>query len=548
MSQYLIKKKSTKTPQSEAIPGTVENSAGGYSFAVNDFTQLDRFLILGSEGGSYYANEQKLTKENAGVIKRCVDKDGIKTVNRIVEISQSGRAPKNDPALFALAVASVATNKDVRKAAYDALPKVARIGTHLFHFVAYREAVGGGWGRGASAALSDWYNEKDAEKLAYQLVKYQSRDGWSHRDILRLAHPYPATPKHDALFRWVVGWDKPKADGHKRAKTRASLPELIEAVEAIRKAEASPKEAIKLIRDYNLPREVVPTQLLTRADVWDALLTNMPLTAMVRNLGNMSKVGLLTKLSKAEKTVVRVLGDAEAIQKARVHPIQMLVALRTYGQGHGNKGKGTWEVSSPVTDALDDAFYLAFDNVQPTGKNIMLALDVSGSMGMGSVAGVEGLTPRDASAALALVTARVEKSYEIMGFSSRFMPLNITPKMTLEQAIKAISGLPFEGTDCALPMIYAATKKRQVDAFVIYTDSETWVGDIHPNEALAQYRRKSGVKDAKSIVVGLVSNGFSIADPSDAGMLDVTGFDTAVPQIIEDFIRGGSSDFSGRED
>jgi len=47
-----------KTPQSAPIPGTsqVPNSAGGFAFGVDDWTRLDRFLILGAEGGSYYAS------------------------------------------------------------------------------------------------------------------------------------------------------------------------------------------------------------------------------------------------------------------------------------------------------------------------------------------------------------------------------------------------------------------------------------------------------------------------------------------------------------
>jgi 60 kDa SS-A/Ro ribonucleoprotein len=36
--------------------------------------------------------------------------------------------------------------------------------------------------------------------------------------------------------------------------------------------------------------------------------------------------------------------------------------------------------------------------------------------------------------------------------------------------------------------------------------------------------------------VGMVSNGFSIADPADQGMLDVVGFDTATPQLISELI------------
>ncbi len=72
---------------------------------------------------------------------------------------------------------------------------------------------------------------------------------------------------------------------------------------------------------------------------------------------------------------------------------------------------------------------------------------------------------------------------------------------------------------------------------MIYTDNETWAGEIHPCQALAEYRRASGI-DARLVVVGMVSNGFSIADPNDPGMLDVVGFDTATPQLISDFARG----------
>jgi 60 kDa SS-A/Ro ribonucleoprotein len=86
-------------------------------------------------------------------------------------------------------------------------------------------------------------------------------------------------------------------------------------------------------------------------------------------------------------------------------------------------------------------------------------------------------------------------------------------------------------------MLYATAKRRLVDTFVIYTDSETWAGDVHPAQALRAYRQSSGI-DARLVVIGMVSNGFSIADPADQGMLDVVGFDTATPQLISDFARG----------
>jgi 60 kDa SS-A/Ro ribonucleoprotein len=220
-----------------------------------------------------------------------------------------------------------------------------------------------------------------------------------------------------------------------------------------------------------------------------------------------------------------------------VHPIAVLAALRTYASGRGARGRGTWAPVREVVDALDAAFYTAFGNVEPTGKRLLLALDVSGSMEWGAVAGVPGLTPRVASAALALITAATEDRYEILAFATRLQPLAISPRQRLDDVVKTVSRLPFGGTDCALPMLHAEARKREVDAFVVYTDSETWFGSVHPAQALRDYRRASGI-DARLVVVGMVSNGFTIADPQDPGMLDAVGFDTATPQLVSDFARG----------
>ena len=93
------------------------------------------------------------------------------------------------------------------------------------------------------------------------------------------------------------------------------------------------------------------------------------------------------------------------------------------------------------------------------------------------------------------------------------------------------------GTDCAQPMIYAKKKKLKVDVFIVYTDCETWAGRIHPSEALKRYRASSGI-DAKLIVCAMTSNGFTLADPEDRGMLDMAGFDAAAPDVIKQFVLG----------
>jgi hypothetical protein len=259
------------------------------------------------------------------------------------------------------------------------------------------------------------------------------------------------------------------------------------------------------------------------------------MTAMIRNLGKMTSLGLIQPFSDAAKLVVNKLGDEKALKRARIHPLTVLIAQKVYAQGKGDKGSLTWQPVPKIIDALDAAFYATFSNVEPCGKPVLLALDVSGSMGGGAVAG-SCLTPREASAAMALVTAATEEEYHIMGFSSRFTPLNISPRMRLDDVVKRISNLPFEGTNCALPMIWASENEVNVSAFITYTDSETWAGNIHPTQALRQYRSEF-VGDAKAVVVGMTSNGFTLADPNDRGMLDVVGFDASAPAVIADFIR-----------
>jgi 60 kDa SS-A/Ro ribonucleoprotein len=522
---------STKaTPQSQPIPGAgqVPNSASGWAWTVDDWARLDRFLVLGSEGGTYYIKERKLTFDNCEAVVRCIGADGRRVVERAVAVSEAGRAPKNGPAIFVLALCAKLGDDATRAAAFAALPKVCRIGTHLMHFAEFAQGFGG-WGRGMRKAVARWFNDRPADELALQLVKYQSRDGWSNRDLLRLAHPRAASPSHDRLFAWVTKGALPDGAADDPA---LSLVVAMDAAKRARRVE----DVIKLITDHRLPREAIPTEWLTSPWVWEALLADLPMTAMIRNLATMTRVGLLTPLSSAVKTVTARLADDKRLVKARVHPIAVLAALLTYKSGRGARGSGTWSPVAKIVDALDAAFYKTFAAVEPAGKRIVLALDVSGSMSCGTVAGVPGLSPRVASAAMSLVTAATEREHAFVAFTTEITPLVISPRQRLDDVVATISDLPFGGTDCAQPMIWATRHKIDVDTFVVYTDSETWAGTIHPAQALRAYREARGIA-AKLVVVGMTSNGFSIADPRDGGMMDVVGFDTATPPVISDFAR-----------
>jgi 60 kDa SS-A/Ro ribonucleoprotein len=377
--------------------------------------------------------------------------------------------------------------------------------------------------------MSAWYNDRPAREVVYQAIKYQQRDGWSHRDVLRLSHPKPPSVQHKEIYHWITeGWDGVGDIPHPDEALQQ-----IWAFERVKRATTA-EEVASLIREYRLLREAVPTQWLKSAPVWEALLTDIPMTALIRNLATLTRLGLLTPLSEITQRVTAQLTAGKWLRQARVHPITVLSALKTYAQGHGDRGKQAWQPVASVVDALDAAFYASFGNVLPTHKRWVLALDVSGSMGYGTIAGTPGLTPRIASAAMALITASVEPCTSIVAFSTELIPVTISPHQRLDDVIRMLQGIPMGGTDCALPMLWALEHQVATDVFAIYTDSETWYGQIHPVQALQHYRAQMGIP-AKLVVVGMLANAFSIADPDDPGMLDCVGFDVATPQVISDF-------------
>lgn len=543
----------TGIPQSDkARSDQVLNNAKGYVFGVNEMTRLDRFLMLGTDGGTYYVEEKPYTKDNADFIIQLAQSNmGLQMVKRIKEISTSGRASRQNSILFALAVATKFGDLYTRQAAWNALTSIARTGSHLFQFITYREQLGG-WNRSMRWAVGQaWYNLKDADKLAYQMVKYRKRNDWTHKDLLRLAHPKPVDAEHNNLFAFAT--DKASAD------KLVTMPPVIHAFQNLQKA-TSVEEVLHTIGDDGLVSwEMIPDKFINEPRVWRALVNaGMPQTALMRQLSRMTRIGLLDPfdrnfMSKIENQLI----DPVRIKKGRIHPVQILIAQKTYAAGHGERS--TWVPAPSIVDALDKAFYVSYGAVEPTNKRIMLALDVSGSMNSwipGRRNKALPISCREAAAAIALATKNIEPNSVIYGFSdgktdlgsvwgggggytgSRhdLSLLNISPEMRLNDVVEYTRKLSFGGTNLSLPMQYAMKNDLNIDAFVIYTDNETWFGNVHPYQALKRYRERINPK-AKLVVVSMTATEFSIADPLDLGTMDVVGFDADVVSAIADFIR-----------
>jgi 60 kDa SS-A/Ro ribonucleoprotein len=519
----------------------IAGRGGGYGFQVTDLERLKRFLILGHEGGTYYATQRTLTHESVDTIDRMLEADrgGRTVVDTIVDISRGGRAPKNDGAVFALAYVAAQRHKYPEAALYamTKVTDVCRIGTHLFDFLNHCKNLRRGWGQSFKKGVGSFY-ARDPLALAKQVTKYGQRNGWSHRDVLRKCHFNTDDADLNQVLQYVTQ-NKKWFDAHMAGTAPVTeAAEYLSAVQEVQIDGISNSRICDLIREFRLPREVLPTASLNDIAVWDALLENMPLTAMIRNLGKMSAIGLIKPLSDATGKVVSALSDTESLKRQRVHPVTLLLAQKVYNRGCGVRGSLRWTADQQVVKALDDAFYAAFDNVEPTGKKLLLGVDVSGSM-TSPCLGTEIISCREAAVVMAMLAARTEQQTFIHGFSTTFVDLNILATDSLDSAMRKTAGLPFAATRVALPIEFATQQNLEVDAFCVYTDNETNRGP-HPSAALETYRQRTG-RPAKFATFGFANSNFTVADPNDSGMMDFVGFDANAPTLLADFLTSGDA-------
>lgn len=532
-----VRTRNTATPQTKkAAFGQKKNAAGGFTFVLDDFARAKRFVILGASDG-YYTTGTEFAESNTKAIRRVIDQGRSRDlVDYVVEVSLAGRAAKQQPGLFTLALASSFGTTEEKQYALSKLSAVARTATTLFEFVSYALQFRG-WGRALKSAVANWYTYREVGNLAYQMVKYQSRAGWTHGDLIRVTHP-KGSREFDNLAKWSRG----------REVDEVELPSIVQGFEQAKRSKSASDVLSVLDRFPGMTWEMVPNNLRS-AEVWAELVRQgMPLGALLRQLPTLTRLGVLKPLSDEHKMVVKALSSQESIRKARLHPIQILLAVKVYASGGKfSRGSQSWSPDSQILGALDKAFYLAFDNVEATGKKFLLGVDVSPSMGStinGSV-----LTSAEAVGALSLVWEKTEEQVHAVAFASAdgrhgygspgVVPMNIGSAQRLDDVLRVMREFRYVwgGTDTSLPIQYALDNDLDVDVFITLTDNDTWAGNLHTHEALSEYRRRKN-PEAKLIVLATSPSKFSIADPNDGGSLDIAGFDSAVPSVVREFVTG----------
>ena len=457
-----------------------------------------------------------------------------------------------------------------------------------------------GFGRAVKREISSWVLKKSAKDLAYQVTKYMAREGWSFKNILQCTHTSTNTgddrvfavtagagaatdaaktqvkskknkrvsnhnvqaTEMDLVLRYVVnGFDAMETLAKKsNLVSEDSVYVYLKAIHKAKHFASYDKESLlEVIYKHKLTREQVPTWALKDTELLTALLTDknqtkvtMPLTALLRNLGSMTSHGVFDN-EQLVQIVLTHLVHPNTIAYSRIHPVSVLTAWFTYRNGKGNKGHNVWFPNQQIVKILEEMFYLSFKNVEPTGKRICFLIDCSGSMCGQSLC--EGVTNAEAAALLAMIFSRSDTSAEespnhsfyLFTSNQRYASGRHTTGLTdvtdvidaaapLDTVLNAVQRSDWGTTDISMGILDALKFKRKYDAFVVITDNDVNSG-IKPADAMRNYRSGLKLPHAKLVVVATQGSDITIADPDDKYMMDMCGFDSHGPKILQDFIR-----------
>lgn len=587
-----------------------------FGYTLNDKDLITRLLILGSRINVYHQNKNnKLSKEDIAYVQSLIGRgDGKMIIDLVKEIYASGRAPKQDVTLQMHALLCRSSDINVRGDALRMINDYRTI-SHIYSWKNFHSncenaetgKITKGFGRGVKRNLNDWFLKmKDKPMdLAYQITKYGARNGWSFEQLIKCSHLKTGTgddrPKSEikstsgeqhSIAVSVSSKEKAKAKSKTTKPTvdatafdlvlryavngteemtklaeKFSLAEepvykyLLSVHEAKHMEECNVDKLINLIYINKLTREQVPTWALKNKEVLTALLVNvgktritMPLTALLRNLGNMSAYYALDDEIIRDILCKHLLNN-DVISKSRIHPVNILTAWFTYRNGQGMRGNNTWHTHSDVLKALEEMFYLSFKNVEPTGKRICFLIDASGSMQCPSLC--ESVSNSEAAALLAMIFSRSETKNDDCPNHSFYLFTSTTssqvrtygsytgltdvsdlihPKAKLSEVLKSVQRSDWGTTDISMGILEAMKYRRKFDAFVVITDCDVNSG-IKPSEAMKQYRKELNLPNAKLAVIGTQGSDFTIADPSDPFMMDFCGFDSHGPKLLQEFIK-----------
>lgn len=382
-----------------------------------------------------------------------------------------------------------------------------------------------GLGRAIKEVINRWLNGISE----YHLIKYGSDAGakLSLRDTLRLTHPQPVDPQHDALFLYLT--DRQKWRDTYGEQIATLLPQ-IDAVERLKRADDG-AEIRALIQQGRLPYEVVTGAIRPDTATWSLLVRQMPYLALLRQLNTLQRAGVLADAETVGYIVER-LTNIEALRKAKVLPFRLHSAWVAF--------TAATEQEQRIAQALEQALEQAFVNLPKLPGVVAIAPDVSGSMS-GSISHPSKVRYIDIAAIFCGALLKASSRSIVLPFEINVVKIKLTADQPLMQTVAQLTAIGGGGTAVSAPISELLKRRTAVDVFIGITDNVEWATDGDGNRGfLATWRRyrETVAPRAQAFLITIAPYPHAVAPQEEPGVHYIYGWADHVPAYIAQTIAG----------
>ncbi|XP_069157260.1 RNA-binding protein RO60 [Procambarus clarkii] len=497
--------------------------------------------------------------------------------------------PYVDKEALVLCLAVASKQSDQKKLVTDAHSAVRELctNTHLFFLfiqiskMISKQAGHSGWGRGLRRAVNQWYLRWEPKHLALEVTRHFSAYGWTHRDVIRLAHlKLKELPLGTQVVLHYVFMGLEKTVQEYTDKDNTS--ELLELLHVLDK-DSNPKEGEssgnmdQVINKVNKLHEMygcltlddVSSQSLKSPEVWSHILDKLDGESAVASVNRMAKASLLNPSCDATHGLPSKLVDCltrSSVTSGSVTPTQALMALHAYehptryigdtsckfyerkpSRGGASKSpklplktlcKKNTKVNPQVVDALHSVITASAKNVEKTSRKLGICVDVRGSMstshvwtgnpeGKGEVTGHEGA----AVTVLTLTSGGTSPAATTLAFTENTLAeIKLSEGITLLQLINTFKETVIGEVNIDAALKWA--KENAAETIVVLTHKFEQHAIYGAAQSLQQFNETSNTH-IRLVLCGL---GTKHVHPQQTdNFLLVLGFDQRTPNIIRAF-------------
>jgi hypothetical protein len=334
-------------------------------------------------------------------------------------------------------------------------------------------------------------------------------------DIFNFAHPNMSKKDHmrEVVSRWIMDPNNMQNTAVLESLIKLGDPiaNQIGAWAAINDLEYNNETVASIVEDYKLPREAVPTKYLKSPHVWTALLKFMPIHALIRNLNVMIDNGAYQmNKEQVEDRIYKI------DPKDRVSAMDLFKAYIAIGEEHRD-----------LRAVLSKKFYKLLETEEKVKAKVLIAVDVSGSMGAKlNENSRNSATCLDVATGMAIAASKAFEFTAVVGFDTS-IHIPVLGATNAKEMWPKWGG----GTNAGLIIDYMNTIQHNFDAVLFLTDNDAWLGN-HVQEMIKKYRieRKH---PAVLAINSINSNTITLADPEDFLSLDISGFNAEVIRLLQ---------------